>query len=267
MTRQVLVDHARRLTVDQTAQMLQHWLLRADPDGGSGTGEGDRLHVSETFAGATALDGLYTSDDGAVVRAALDAEYERLWRAERASGGPMRTPAQRRAAALAELARRAVGADPGRPTIAVTISVDDLQARTGFGPRRPRPAVRCRPRRARRLACDASVVRVVTDGASEPLDVGRASRTVSPAQRRALTIRDRGCVFPGCDRPPGWCDGHHIVHWADGGPTDLANLALLCHHHHKAMHEGRWTHGPRPDGSLTFTRPDGTPLLATRLAS
>ena len=107
----------------------------------------------------------------------------------------------------------------------------------------------------------------MTNGASEPLDVGRASRTVSPAQRRALTIRDRGCVFPGCDRPPGWCDGHHIVHWADGGPTDLANLALLCHHHHKAIHEGGWSMARAPDGSLEFTRPDGTPLLAQRLAS
>jgi hypothetical protein len=256
---QVLVDHARRLTVDQTALMLHHWLLAADPDGGSGTGDGDRLHVSETFAGATAVDGLYTSEDGPIVRAALDAEYERLWRAERASGGPMRTPAQRRAAALAELARRAVGADPGRPTIAVTISVDDLQARSGSG-RVDQTGQPVAPETARRLACDANVVRIVTGGASEPLDVGRASRTVSPAQRRALTIRDRGCVFPGCDRPPGWCDGHHIVHWADGGPTDLANLALLCHHHHKAMHEGRWSMARAPDGSLEFTRPDGTPL-------
>ena len=67
-------------------------------------------------------------------------------------------------------------------------------------------------------------------------------------------------MFPGCDRPPGWCDGHHIVHWADGGPTDLANLALLCNHHHKAIHEGGWTMARAPDGSLTFTRPDGTPL-------
>ena len=266
MTSGLLVDHARRLTVDQTAQMLQHWLLRADPDGGSGTGDGDRLHVSETFAGATALDGLYTSEDGPIVKAALDAEYERLWRAERASGGPMRTPAQRRAAALAELARRAVGADPGRPTIAVTISVDDLEARTGSG-RVDETGVAISAEAARRLACDAKVVRVVTNGASEPLDLGRASRTVSPAQRRALTIRDRGCVFPGCDRPPGWCDGHHIVHWADGGPTDLANLALLCHHHHKAIHEGGWSMARAPDGSLEFTRPDGTPLLAQRLAS
>jgi hypothetical protein len=74
-------------------------------------------------------------------------------------------------------------------------------------------------------------------------------------------------VFPGCDRPPGWCDGHHIVHWAYGGPTALANLALLCHHHHKAIHEGRWSMARAPDGTLTFTRPDGTPLLAARLAS
>ena len=69
-------------------------------------------------------------------------------------------------------------------------------------------------------------------------------------------------MFPGCDRPPGWCDGHHIVHWADGGPTDLANLVFLCDHHHKAMHEGGWTMARAPNGTLTFTRPDGTPLLA-----
>ena len=81
-----------------------------------------------------------------------------------------------------------------------------------------------------------------------------------PRNAERSTIRDRGCVFPGCDRPPGWCDGHHIVHWADGGPTDLANLALLCHHHHKAIHEGGWSMARAPDGTLTFTRPDGTPL-------
>jgi hypothetical protein len=193
------------------------------------------------------------------VRAAIEAEYERLWRAERAAGAPNRTPAQRRAAALAEVARRAAGADPGRPTIAVTIGLDDLQIRAGSG-RVDETGQPVAAETARRLSCDANVVRVVTNGASEPLDVGRASRTVSPAQRRALTIRDRGCVFPGCDRPPGWCDGHHIVHWADGAPTDLANLALLCQHQHKAMHEGGWSMARAPDGRLAFTRPDGTPL-------
>lgn len=98
----MLVTHARELTVDETAQFLRHWLLRADPDGGRGdaNGDGDRLHVSTTFDGATALDGMYTSEDGAVIKAAVDAEYERLWRAERESGGLTRTAAQRRAAAL-----------------------------------------------------------------------------------------------------------------------------------------------------------------------
>ena len=112
----LLVDHARRLTVDQTAQMLRHWLLQADPDREQRErGEGDRLHVSSTFDGATVLDGVYTSEDGAVVKAAVDAEYERLWRAERASGGPTRTAAQRRAAALAEVVRRAWGPNPDGP--------------------------------------------------------------------------------------------------------------------------------------------------------
>ncbi len=213
---QLLVSHARRLTVDQTALMLQHWLLQADPDGGPGKGDGDRLHVSSTFEGTTVLDGVYSSEDGAVIKAAVDAEYERLWRAERASGGPTRTAAQRRAAALAEVVRRAVGAEPGRPTVSVTISFDDLAAGIGGG-HVDETGEPLHPETVRRMACDARVVPVVLDGRSEPLDVGRACRTVSPAQRRALTIRDRGCVFPGCDRPPGWCDGHHIVHWADGG--------------------------------------------------
>ena len=171
----LLVDHARRLTVDQTAQMLRHWLLQADPDREQRErGEGDRLHVSSTFAGTTVLDALYTSEDGEVVRAAIADEYERLWRAERASGGPTRTAAQRRAAALAEVVRRAVGAQPGRPTISVTIRLDDLTGGTGSGhvddTGEPVPA-----ETVRRLACDARIVPVVLDGRSEPMDVGRAA--------------------------------------------------------------------------------------------
>jgi len=255
----VLVEHARRLTVDQTAQMLQHWLLRADPDLGRGQREGDSLHVSSTFAGATALNGLWTSDDGEVIRAAIEAEHERLWRAEKASGGPMRTPAQRRAAALAEVVRRAVGAERGRPTIAVTIGLDDLSSRCGPGTV-DATGQAISAEAVRRLACDARIIPVVLAGAGVPIDVGRASRTITAVQRRALTIRDRGCVFPGCDRPPGWCDGHHIVHWPAGGPTDMANLVFLCEHHHTLMHEGGWSMARAPDGSLSFTRPDGSRL-------
>jgi hypothetical protein len=73
---------------------------------------------------------------------------------------------------------------------------------------------------------------------TQPLEVGRASRVVQGAQRTALAVRDGGCVFPGCVRPLAWCEAHHLRHWLDGGPTDLANLALLCRAHHRAVHEG-----------------------------
>jgi hypothetical protein len=79
---------------------------------------------------------------------------------------------------------------------------------------------------------------MVLAGDGQPLDVGRAVRTVPSAIRRALDVRDAGCTWKGCDLPPAWCDAHHIEHWADGGPTSLANLRLLCRRHHVAVHEG-----------------------------
>ena len=96
----------------------------------------------------------------------------------------------------------------------------------------------------RRIACDAGVARVITDGASAPLDVGRTTRVVSAPLWRALVARDGGCVEPGCDRPPGWCDAHHREHWADGGTTSLENLELRCRRLHRAVHEG--ARGPEP---------------------
>ncbi|MET0276682.1 MAG: HNH endonuclease, partial [Acidimicrobiia bacterium] len=93
---------------------------------------------------------------------------------------------------------------------------------------------------ARRIACDATVRRLVMDGPSEVIDLGRSSRLVNRAMRRALHHRDRGCVFPGCSAPVKWCDAHHLVHWEDGGPTSLDNLVLLCRRHHVACHEGGW---------------------------
>ena len=89
----------------------------------------------------------------------------------------------------------------------------------------------------RRIACDTQVIPVVMGGAGEVLDVGRATRTIPPSIRRALIARDQGCVWPGCDRAPIHCDGHHIEHWVDDGPTCVANLALLCHSHHQRLHE------------------------------
>jgi len=114
------------------------------------------------------------------------------------------------------------------------------------------------PETARRWACDASVSRVITRGRFEPLDVGRRTPVVPAELRRAVVVRDRVCRFPGCDRPHGWCDAHHVRHWADGGPTALPNLMLLCRPHHRLVHNGfRVT---VVDGGPTFFRPDGSPL-------
>jgi hypothetical protein len=96
---------------------------------------------------------------------------------------------------------------------------------------------------------------------SEPLDVGRASRVATPAQRRALAARDGGCLFPGCDTPPIWCEPHHwLIHWLDGGETNLDNLALLCRRHHRFVHEGGWGMSQDHQGAFIFTPPARAPV-------
>jgi hypothetical protein len=109
------------------------------------------------------------------------------------------------------------------------------------------------------LACDASITRIVTKGRAEPLDVGRATPLISAALRKALVERDGGCRFPGCDRPPSWCDGHHVVHWSDGGRTCLGNMLLLCRRHHGLIHRGAFS-VRMIDGRPTFFRADGSVL-------
>jgi len=84
----------------------------------------------------------------------------------------------------------------------------------------------------------------------QPLSVGRARRTIPAAMRRALSLRDRGCAYPGCDRPPEWTDAHHIRHWADGGETALSNLVLLCRLHHRRVHEEGWKLSRGPAGAV-----------------
>jgi hypothetical protein len=116
------------------------------------------------------------------------------------------------------------------------------------------------PETSRRMACDASIRRVVMAGRSEPLDVGRRTPVISPGIRRAVILRDRHCRFPGCDRPHTWCDAHHVVHWADGGPTAVPNLILLCRRHHRTVHARGGFRLALEDGRLVFRRPDGSVL-------
>ncbi len=156
-----------------------------------------------------------------------------------------RTPAQRQAAALADAcgyvldhADAAVLPSCGgrRPHLSVVIRLEDLEARA-------RAACldlggTLSPEALRMLACDAAVVPVVLGGAGQPLDVGRATRTIPDGLRRAVAVRDGGCAR--CGRPPSWCEAHHIVPWEHGGPTAIDNLVLLCRACHRLVHHGGW---------------------------
>ena len=109
----------------------------------------------------------------------------------------------------------------------------------------------------RKIACDANIHRVITDGLGSILDYGRSTRTIPPAVYTSLVLRDWGCRFPGCDRPAEWCEGHHVWHWEDGGPTNLSNLVLLCSKHHHVIHLPDWRLELKPDGTLEVTDPQG----------
>ena len=90
------------------------------------------------------------------------------------------------------------------------------------------------------LCCDAAVVPIVLNGKGQPLDIGRATRTIPDGLRRAVAARDRGCSHPGCGRPASWCEIHHLIPWEHGGATKLSNLAMLCKVHHRQIHSTEW---------------------------
>ncbi len=108
---------------------------------------------------------------------------------------------------------------------------------------------------ARMLACDARIIPAVLGTASQVLDVGTANRLFPPAIRRAIALRDKGCSFPGCDRPPGWTDAHHVSFWIDDGKTAYDNGTLLCRAHHSEIHRGHWTIHFADDGVPEYTPP------------
>jgi hypothetical protein len=118
---------------------------------------------------------------------------------------------------------------------------------------------------SRRIACDCSIVGIVEDEAGEPLSVGRKTRSIPPALRRALRSRDKGCRFPGCTHTY-FIDGHHIKHWADGGETSMANLVQLCRHHHRLVHEGGFGCERNADGQIAFRDLRGDDLPASPYA-
>ena len=156
----------------------------------------------------------------------------------------LRTGGQRYADALTQLCQLSTPSLPSvrgeRPNVLLTISYETLRGELAANPAYLENGTPISVGAARRILCDANVIPVVLESDSQPLDVGRATRVVPVGMRRALIARDGGCAFPGCDRPPSWCDAHHCIYWSEGGTTALCNLCLLCSHHHDTVHHDGW---------------------------
>ncbi|MFG1784511.1 DUF222 domain-containing protein [Rhodococcus oryzae] len=190
------------------------------------------------------------------------------------TGRDQRTPAQRRADALTHIVRTFLDSGQApteggeRPHINVFVDADDLAATTdqynhdhherGHQQRGRRRGPAWMPwlgpislDLAAQISCNADITPITMDADGNPLDVGRTTRLIPRKLRRALGARDCGCAFPGCGRPAAWTEGHHIIHWSNGGPTNLSNLVLLCRFHHTTIHRGDWT--------VTISTDDGHP--------
>ena len=147
-----------------------------------------------------------------------------------------------------------------RPHITVNTTLQGLKGELGAPAAELQGGTPISSKTVQRLACDGTLSRVLKAD-SQVVDVGRATRAVSPAQWRALKTRYRGCAFPGCDRPIGWTNPHHVEFWSRGGPSDLPNLLPLCQFHHRLVHEGGWQ-VIRAGDDLQFVPPERLSVFA-----
>ncbi|MFG1917312.1 DUF222 domain-containing protein [Micromonospora sp. NPDC048898] len=241
-----ILDHVAPEAADAAAQAALEAEARR-------TSRDRHLTLSTLSDGRLRLTGILDTETAGLLRAAIDPLS--------APSGPddTRCAGQRRHDALADICRLSLrtgdlpehGGNPAQ--IVVTTTFDTLAGE--LGPGALDTGLHLTPESVRRLACDAAILPAVLNGAGQPLDVGRQRRLITGTVRRALVLRDRGCAFPGCDRPPRWCDAHHIRHWADGGTTSLANAVLLCGHHHRHLHHTDWAVRLGGDGRPEFVPP------------
>jgi len=257
----ILVSAAKELDLARLRVVtikLQHFM---DPDSvreeANESHELRFLHLSQTLDGVFYINGRFDSEGGAILQTALNA----------LSGPPTpddkRSPKQRRADALVELARQkldsgtlpAVGGQ--KPHLTVTVSMATLANQPGSPPADLEWAQPIPAETARRLACDAAVTPIFLDSESNQPRAGQTSRSISGSQRKALVFRDKGCRFPGCDRPADWTDVHHLKHWADGGKHVMDNMILLCRRHHRMVHEEGWQLVITAEGNIVALMPDG----------
>jgi hypothetical protein len=248
-----VVPYLVPLTVAGTARAMAAWKERAKAETPLPEEPERSLHLSRTLDDRYVLDGSFDSEGGATVEAAL-----RL--ASPNEPDDARVPAAVRADALVTVSRyfldnqRSRSGGRHRPHLNVVVDIDALHEGSG-GRVIGGPAIDGSS--LSRMLCDCALHRVLTSGRSAILDYGTSTRTIPAPLWIALVIRDEQCRFPGCDRPSTWCEGHHIRWVTDNGPTELANLVLLCTRHHHRLHQPGWQAKLLPDASFEVTAPDG----------
>jgi hypothetical protein len=281
-----LLDYAKAGSAASLERLVRGWKTLGRLDEARAERLRHRMRSFSVFPGNDGMfvvRGVVTPEVGALLQRAIEAAGDAVFSATAAADGEQPEPAQLRADALALVAERALAAGFGggadgtpisgsraeRYQVVLHVEPESLSAGGGstdsggapLGMSELEDGSRLSAESARRLACDAGVVTVVRGGGdvaapgSSVLHVGRKTRTVPPAVRRALEARDRGCRFPGCRLR--FTDAHHIVHWADGGGTGLHNLLLLCARHHRAVHEGGFRVCTDTEGKAVFFSPHG----------
>jgi hypothetical protein len=238
---EIFADVATYLNARDMRIAVEHWDQAVDFDTALNDAEYDasrrELFFNQSYQGKWDMQGRFGVADGQVIHTALRGYIQRTY----IDGDDRRSMPERLADASVAIHQHwldhndTVETSGGeKPHITVTVPYEILT-----GDKRQLPEVNGHPvdpGTLRRWACDAGIVRIILDGDSQPIDVGRRTRTIPPALRRALDFRDKGCVWAGCNAPASWCDAHHIVHWADGGDTNLTNTQLLCRKHHTRTH-------------------------------
>jgi hypothetical protein len=234
-------DVATWLCVGDLRKAISHWDQQVDYEvtleDTQDAEERAELYLTQTYLGQWDISGRFGVAEGDVLNTALRGYIQASYLAPT----DKRPLPQRLAEAAVSIHRfwldhnATVETSGGeKPHITVVVDYKTLVGEADRLPELDGHAID--PETLRRWACDAGIVRIVTDGESQPIDVGRRTRTIPPALRRALELRDGGCTWEGCGAPVGWCDAHHIEHWADGGDTNLDNTRLLCRKHHTRTH-------------------------------
>jgi hypothetical protein len=249
-----LLEQAKECSVGRFRHVCQHARHAHDAAGyaadQASMAEQRSLSLKPEEDGMVALNGILDPEGGALLRTALEPLAKRFGTDDE------RHRERRLADALVELAHHSLDAGlvPQRASqrshLQVTTTLETLLQQAGAPAADLEFSLPISAKTVERLACDCTVTRILLGADSAVIDVGRGRRVISGPMRKALNVRDRGCAWPGCDRPASWTSGHHLVHWIHGGPTSLDNTALLCYHHHVLVHEGGWQLVRTDDGRM-----------------